>query len=276
MNQLRRGFFRLFSSHLNGCQKYNVILNLIQDLCRCKCNCKKLIYLFTYPLINFKSAFTLAEVLITLGIIGVVAAMTIPNLMTKYHKHVVESRLKKFYSTMNQAVRLSINDHEDIILDVSALEIEEGGNHTVTDKNFEKEWFNEYILKYLSGVTLIDTQDTDGNQRGVKVSLNDGSGFTSFLYANGPGFIDLYVFYCINANDKSCTFNNYDGRNTFMFQYSDKHKSFLTSYATRRPTDFNILKNDTSYGCYKGGKQYCTRLIEMNGWKIPDDYPYIK
>ena len=30
------------------------------------------------------SAFTLAEVLITLGIIGVVAAMTIPTLISKY------------------------------------------------------------------------------------------------------------------------------------------------------------------------------------------------
>ena len=30
----------------------------------------------------FKSAFTLAEVLITLGVIGVVAAMTIPTLIT--------------------------------------------------------------------------------------------------------------------------------------------------------------------------------------------------
>ena len=34
---------------------------------------------------NNKKAFTLAEVLITLGIIGVVAAMTIPTLMTNIH-----------------------------------------------------------------------------------------------------------------------------------------------------------------------------------------------
>lgn len=34
-------------------------------------------------------AFTLAEVLITLGIIGVVAAMTIPNLITSYKVHVI-------------------------------------------------------------------------------------------------------------------------------------------------------------------------------------------
>ncbi len=43
-----------------------------------------------------KNAFTLAEVLITLGIIGVVAAMTLPTLIQKNNNSVVEARLKKF------------------------------------------------------------------------------------------------------------------------------------------------------------------------------------
>lgn len=38
--------------------------------------------------------FTLAEVLITLGIIGVVAAMTIPVMISSYNKHITETRLK--------------------------------------------------------------------------------------------------------------------------------------------------------------------------------------
>lgn len=37
-------------------------------------------------LFYFKKAFTLAEVLITLGIIGIVAAITIPNLIANYQK----------------------------------------------------------------------------------------------------------------------------------------------------------------------------------------------
>lgn len=52
-----------------------------------------------------KAGFTLAEVLITLGIIGVVAAMTIPNLMTAHKKRVIESKLKKAVSTINQAIK---------------------------------------------------------------------------------------------------------------------------------------------------------------------------
>lgn len=53
-----------------------------------------------------KNSFTLAEVLITLGIIGIVAAMTLPTLIQNHNKKVVETRLMKFYSTMNQAIQL--------------------------------------------------------------------------------------------------------------------------------------------------------------------------
>ena len=50
------------------------------------------------PLKNkIQVGFTLAEVLITLGIIGVVAAMTIPNLIAKYQKEQTVVKLKKHY-----------------------------------------------------------------------------------------------------------------------------------------------------------------------------------
>lgn len=52
-------------------------------------------------------AFTLAEVLITLGIIGIVAALTIPNIIAGYRKKVVETRLAKLYSSINQAIKIS-------------------------------------------------------------------------------------------------------------------------------------------------------------------------
>lgn len=42
-----------------------------------------------------KQAFTLSEVLITLGIVGIVAALTIPGLLANYRKKVLASRLKK-------------------------------------------------------------------------------------------------------------------------------------------------------------------------------------
>jgi len=58
-----------------------------------------------------KKAFTLAEVLITLGIIGVVAAMTMPVLMQNHKKQVTVARLKKAYNTISNAISLSEIDN---------------------------------------------------------------------------------------------------------------------------------------------------------------------
>ena len=57
-----------------------------------------------------KFAFTLAEVLITLGIIGVVAAMTIPTLMTNIKAKKLRTQFLKSYSIVQQAFKLMEND----------------------------------------------------------------------------------------------------------------------------------------------------------------------
>ena len=54
--------------------------------------------------------FTLAEVLITLGIIGVVAAMTIPSLISEYKEKEIITKAKKDYSLVLQALRLAQAD----------------------------------------------------------------------------------------------------------------------------------------------------------------------
>ncbi len=53
-----------------------------------------------------KMAFTLAEVLITLTIVGIIAALTIPTLMSKYQKHVFATRLIKVYASVQQAFKM--------------------------------------------------------------------------------------------------------------------------------------------------------------------------
>ncbi len=49
-----------------------------------------------------KPAFTLAEVLITLGIIGIVAAMTLPSIIQRKQEKVIVNQLKKTYSLLQQ------------------------------------------------------------------------------------------------------------------------------------------------------------------------------
>ena len=55
---------------------------------------------------NKKSGFTLAEVLVTLMIIGVIAAMTVPSLMQTTSQQEYKSALKKGLSTLNQAITM--------------------------------------------------------------------------------------------------------------------------------------------------------------------------
>ena len=60
-----------------------------------------------YEVMTKRFGFTLAEVLITLGIIGVVAAMTIPTLISNTNGAKFRSQFKKTLSTLNQAGLMS-------------------------------------------------------------------------------------------------------------------------------------------------------------------------
>ena len=51
-----------------------------------------------------KAAFTMAEVLITLGIIGIVAAMTLPSLINKAERMILTQQFKKSYANLQNAV----------------------------------------------------------------------------------------------------------------------------------------------------------------------------
>ena len=61
--------------------------------------------------IKRNAAFTLAEVLITLGIIGVVAALTMPSLINRTQKQELVAQYKKVYSVISQAYLMILNDN---------------------------------------------------------------------------------------------------------------------------------------------------------------------
>ena len=75
--------------HSDGSQSLSMPINSISHFWRQK---------------RCKAAFTLAEVLITLGIIGIIAAMTLPSLINKAEKMILKNQFKKAYSTLTQAL----------------------------------------------------------------------------------------------------------------------------------------------------------------------------
>lgn len=96
------------------------------------------------------NGFTLAETLITLGIIGVVAAMTLPTLLKANQNRVNEARYKKAVSMLSQAAQLAM------------AEVGSPGNMAVTDlwncKNKEnvKACYKTETKKLFKGITLDD------------------------------------------------------------------------------------------------------------------------
>ena len=68
-----------------------------------------------------RKGFTLAEVLVTLGIIGVVSAMTVPSLMQNYQRQSYVTQLHKFYNELSQALVRYQNDSNAVNLREAGL-----------------------------------------------------------------------------------------------------------------------------------------------------------
>ena len=70
---------------------------------------------------SYSSAFTLAEVLVTLGIIGVVSAMTVPSLMQNYQRQSYVTQLHKVYNELMQATERYMNDNNAVNMQEAGL-----------------------------------------------------------------------------------------------------------------------------------------------------------
>ena len=92
-------------------------------------------------------AFTLAEVLITLGIIGVVAALTLPSLIQEKQHKQLEAQFKKGYSAIQQAVLRASLEHSDL----GSLYNEDFNTNRVTESGGE--YIYEVLGKQFAGAT---------------------------------------------------------------------------------------------------------------------------
>ena len=126
----------------------------------------------------FKPAFTLAEVLITLGIIGIVAAMTLPALITKKQTKELQVGLEKGYSLIGQVIQMMTY----------------GEGQTVNYKNYPYTAFSPAFDKYLvsvkacpvgSGCLILREDETD--ESGTSIGYDFGDYKTYNRKANVAG-----------------------------------------------------------------------------------------
>ena len=224
--------------------------------------------------------FTLAEVLITLGIIGVVAALTLPVLIANHKKTVVETRLEKFYSVMNQAITQSELENGDKNTWDINMEIDDDNNDVADNL----EWYNKYLAKYLKTLKVEQTSDNY-----VIAYFPDGSaviirrGGSTYNFFPDAKYLTKLTKDEILDNQSNPNNPLAYGKNNFVFAFNPNsddekwkfHKNKgLEPYKWIQGSNLDITWKDTSYGCSDtGSKIYCTALIQENGWKIPKDYP---
>ncbi len=98
--------------------------------------------------------FTLAETLITLGVIGVVSALTIPSLMHAYKKHLIETRLKYTVAALSNLAR-QVQDEEGSFQTIYQG-IPDTGN--LNDRSVA---FHKILLKYIKAAPCSSIKSYD-------------------------------------------------------------------------------------------------------------------
>ena len=229
----------------------------------------------TYSLINLfsysprkRAAFTLAEVLITLGIIGVVAALTMPALIANYQKRVTVTRLKEAYSILSQAVRLSENDNgEARYWENYSNQIQDGQDHITS-------FAETYIIPYIKSNVIGNIHPDDINIKAYRGL--DGSIVSGIMY------VKTYIVRLNNGQDIFMSYNTYDGTYREVFFYIDvngaeKNPNVLAKDTFLFYLDFNsgtIRPYGSAEDCSKNNSRVCAAKIIQDGWQITKNYPW--
>ncbi len=132
--------------------------------------------------LKLKPAFTLSEVLITLGIIGVIATIVIPTVVGKVNEHVRKTQFKRAYTLLASAVQKLEEDKGYVACSYGA-----GGNVVVGCKAFFKE-VGEYLkpIKYCPNKALENgCIPTPSYKKGVEVYAEKKTDAAPTEYSNG-------------------------------------------------------------------------------------------
>ena len=232
------------------------------------------------PKFNVKSlGFTLAEVLITLGIIGVVAAITLPTLSAKLTNIRNSAILKEDYSILNQVMKRAYDDGASV------------ENFATNNLDSMKAWFNSYLLPYMTVANICyDTSGCWTNQK-----IKDLSGNISSVAAGGDGKMGFkpicFVLnngsnVCIDDHDANAMYQVYGvkinssmGIELYVDVNGDKQPNvygkdvfvFVAAEDYFAPAGSSLTSQEILKDCSKGNRGlYCAALAKSNGWNIKE------
>ncbi len=230
---------------------------------------------------NLVPAFTLAEVLVTLGIIGVIAALTMPMLIDKYEKLVTIAKLKRAYSMVSQVVNRAVAANGDVKDWDSFFD-----ENDICESYFTKYWkpyikIGKYPVRFdrmaggeeekwkhfgytgpFSPMTGCPWYSSSGT---LVCSLTVG--FTFLTTDNMLIHVDMNNRIVVDLNGSSLP--NRMGHDVFWFSINSK----TNKVGPREDTNgYGCSKKDNPGGWGTGYS--CADKIIKDGWQIKDDYPW--
>ena len=233
--------------------------------------------------------------LITLGILGVVIAMTLPALIQQHQKKEITVALEKMYTTLMQAANTYQALNEVYITDFDT---------SLSAKDFMETYFNPFL-----NISMVCKDDTDcwygkrqpkaiDEKTDIKIDygviLADGrilgvkkraGGVVFFFDVDGPsGFNrsghDIFNYFLINANTlgtyedcepvmKTLQSGIYPGGYTSCFRpFTTYSREELLGTSIHRSCNKNTVVSEDG-----GGGDACAALIMQDGWEMKKDYP---
>jgi len=217
-------------------------------------------------------AFTLSEVLITLVIIGVIAAITIPSVVLSTQRRETITGLKKAYSVLNNWQTIAQVTY---------------GHHSQWDSAIEigiEQYYEKYIKPYFNIMKKCTSMGecgynsnapfkfSNGNSAGSGIFVADGTR-VAFLTNDGMA----YSFVCMGSGGTEWNAVRVDingakkpnqfGRDVFVFIRTDNSGVKPLGYSsTPEYVKANCSRNDTG--------DTCAARIIRNGWEFDEEYPF--
>ena len=196
-----------------------------------------------------KVAFTLAEVLITLGIIGVIAALTIPSLIQKQNDRVAINKFKKMYSIYCQAYQRAITDNGGYYKDWSEKPIDVLQNYL----NVANRGVREFSVYTLSG----EKYKIEGTRQSY-LELADGGAIIFSILEGG---------YIITGKlDSKLVLN----KNIFPFSMSSNGAKIAGMSCGLPKNPMRLYSGDVSNGCPPSAIEWILANDNMDYMYCPD------
>ena len=226
-----------------------------------------------------KKGFTLSEVLVTLGIIGVISILTVPAVMKSYRKKVYVSKLKQTYSLITDATKAIMTDEQaDSFYETSAGV---SSNCTTASNQRGACYFLRTYFKTVKENCNVLSADTDAARAKLCVSVGSNKKPTdadAYTNLSGGNAGSLAGQYCVQTTSGAAICQNYRLKNgkaniTFNIDINGPDKPNITGYDVfyfEVKTDGTLVDYDESNAdnCGVSSSAGCFERIVRDGWKI--------